>query len=299
MKIRRVTNKEIDVQKWNTTVQQAPNGLIYAFAEYLTVMCEGWDALVLGDYECVMPLTHRKKFGIPYLYQPPFIQQSGIFGKTNKEIVSAFISEAQSHFAFAEIHLNFLNQTNPVVSKNNQVLLLSKDHQTLKTAYSEYTARKIKQAEKKIIQYLPLESNINISAYIQLFGKNTPHVREKTYKKLNLFFEQNPDLSFSRGLYLDGELAASVSGLIGKGRMHLLTLTTHNRKKFSFAAHTLIDQLIKEFSNQQILLDFEGSDIPGVFAFNEGFGAVNQPYFFKRWNDLPWPLKYLKRGVSV
>ncbi len=38
-----------------------------------------WDALVLDDYQAVMPLTWRSKFGIRYLYQPAFTQQTGIF----------------------------------------------------------------------------------------------------------------------------------------------------------------------------------------------------------------------------
>lgn len=44
-------------------------------------MAKNWDALVLNDYEAVMPLTWNKKYGICYLYQPPFTACLGITGK--------------------------------------------------------------------------------------------------------------------------------------------------------------------------------------------------------------------------
>jgi hypothetical protein len=43
-----------------------------------------------------------------------------------------------------------------------------------------------------------------------------------------------------------------------------------------------------------MILDFEGSDHPGIAHFYENFGSINQPYFFYRHNRLPWPLRLLK-----
>ena len=41
----------------------------------------------------------------------------------------------------------------------------------------------------------------------------------------------------------------------------------------------IINQLVKEYAEKNILLDFEGSQIEGIARFYKGFGAVNQPYY--------------------
>src|SRR5688572_10861129 len=78
--IRFVPYKEIDFTKWDNCIATASNGLIYGYSYYLDHMAKQWDGLVLNDYEAVMPLIWRKKYGILYCYQPPFTQQCGWFG---------------------------------------------------------------------------------------------------------------------------------------------------------------------------------------------------------------------------
>ena len=53
--------------------------------------------------------------------------------------------------------------------------------------------------------------------------------------------------------------------------------------------------LVNEFITMAVgrwdVLDFEGSEAPGLARFYEGFGAENRPYLrWERWN-LPWPLR--------
>jgi len=61
--IQYLTNHEIDKVKWDECINSASNGLIYAYSFYLDHMSKHWDALVLGDYNAVMPLTWNKKYG--------------------------------------------------------------------------------------------------------------------------------------------------------------------------------------------------------------------------------------------
>ena len=82
MGVQYLSYQQIDKQKWDACIDDTQNGLVYAYTFYLDGMAKHWDALVLDDYEAVMPLPWNKKFGIGYLYTPPFIQQLGIFSKT-------------------------------------------------------------------------------------------------------------------------------------------------------------------------------------------------------------------------
>src|SRR5690606_31954046 len=98
---------------WDRCIKNAPNQLIYAWSFYLDIISPGWDALVMGDYEMVMPLTGKKKWGISYLYQPAFTQQSGIFGKhIDANIITKFLNKAATQFPFIEINLNYGNEYN-------------------------------------------------------------------------------------------------------------------------------------------------------------------------------------------
>src|ERR1700744_427164 len=96
----------IDTDRWDNCLSTAANGLIYGKTFFLDAMTEGqWDALILGDYETVMPLTWRQKAGIRYLYQPAFAQQTGIFSISplTTELTATFLARTRQHFRFAEI----------------------------------------------------------------------------------------------------------------------------------------------------------------------------------------------------
>ncbi len=75
---------------------------------------------------------------------------------------------------------------------------------------------------------------------------------------------------------------------------NLMNSTTGNGRKMESNTF-LFDSLIQEFSGTDLILDFEGSDIPGVKSFYEKFGAINQPYTRINFNTLPLPLRLFKR----
>ena len=79
--IRFLKNNQVNKQRWDDCIDHCLNGLIYAKSIYLDCMSPGWYALIHEDYDWVMPLTSRSKFGISYLYQPPFTQQLGVFAR--------------------------------------------------------------------------------------------------------------------------------------------------------------------------------------------------------------------------
>ncbi|MDB5281233.1 MAG: family N-acetyltransferase, partial [Bacteroidota bacterium] len=102
-----VKRGKIDEQKWNALITDSANSLPYGFSWYLDAICT-WDALVLNDYEAVMPLPWLRKFGFKALYQPYYCQQLGFFSK--KELSPAvmvdFIERAMKEFSYLNINLN-------------------------------------------------------------------------------------------------------------------------------------------------------------------------------------------------
>ena len=76
--------------------------------------------------------------------------------------------------------------------------------------------------------------------------------------------------------------------------MYLLASVTWPEGREQEANHFLLDRLINEFAASDTVLDFEGSDLPGVAHFYRNFGGIDQPYFFYRLNRLPWYIRWMK-----
>ena len=109
-KIRYCAHSDIDKIKWNRCIEEADNGLIYASSTYLDIMAGKWDAMVLNDYEAVMPLTWNRKYSLYYLYQPYFIPSLGVFGKKRSSLaVLDFLAAIPGKFCYWDIDLNETN----------------------------------------------------------------------------------------------------------------------------------------------------------------------------------------------
>ena len=151
--IQYIQRSKIDIEKWNRCITDSPNGLIYAYSYYLDHMAKHWIALVLNDYEAVMPLTWNHKFGISYLYQPFITAQLGIFGSNmSAQLVEAFLNAIPKTFRFWDIYLNYQNvfplQNFSLYQRKNYVLDLNKSYQELYRNYRENIQRNIKKAEQ-------------------------------------------------------------------------------------------------------------------------------------------------------
>jgi hypothetical protein len=103
--------REIDTGKWDRRVKNAPNGWLYAWSFFLDGIGD-WDALVMGDYDYIMPLPKKRKFGIRYIYIPPFTGQLGIIGagEISTELTARFIRNIPKTFSVADL---LMNEQNP------------------------------------------------------------------------------------------------------------------------------------------------------------------------------------------
>src|SRR6185369_10170077 len=149
--IKYLQHTEIDKAKWDACITNAPNGLIYGYSFYLDCMATHWDALVLEDYEAVMPLTWNKKYGFYYMYQPAFTASLGVFGKNlAREIVADFISMFPTKFKLIEISLNtgnIIGDSKPFsLLRSNYILHLNNSYEELYKTYRDNHKRNIKKA---------------------------------------------------------------------------------------------------------------------------------------------------------
>ncbi|MGI8635684.1 MAG: hypothetical protein ACR2KZ_09810 [Segetibacter sp.] len=299
-------NKEIDKSRWDDCILQGANTLIYARTFYLNHISTDWNALVGANYEWVLPLTNRKKYGISYLYQPAFAQQLGVFFKPGVTVpYKAIFEYLQQHYKFWEINWNYAASTELTDSPhqvdfgNNFIIDLSASYETIAANYHNDLVKNLKRSNRFRHFYKTThEFNKSIELYKQYYGKRMPHVKETDYHnfcQISAYAAQNEIMVCREVLNENNELMATALLLFDGKRLYNLMNTTTEAGRITGANHFLINAIIEEFSGKKVILDFEGSDLQGVKNFYEKFGAVNQPYFRVKYNCLPWPLKLFKR----
>jgi hypothetical protein len=300
--IKYITHQNIDKQKWDACIDNAPNGLIYGYSYYLDAMAKHWDALVLNDYEAVMPLTWNKKYSFNYLYQPAFTASLGVFGKNlTEELVGNFIVMARKHFRFIEISLN----TGNILAaphgfsalRCNYVLNLNKNYTELFNGYRDNHKRNINKARQA---GCTIKKSIDVDEIINLhkqYLKGASNEKEEDYinfKKLYNYLKTNNKAETYGVINKNNQMLASCVFFYSHNRAYYILVGNHPDGKIIGASHTLIDAFIKDHAGTELTLDFEGSDISNLAFFYSGFGATEELYPALRINRLPFYLRWMK-----
>lgn len=301
--IRYLQHNEIDKQKWDTCIRESFNSIAYASSWYLDQVHEDWEALVEGEYERVMPLTGRKKFGIYYLFQPYFVQQLGVFSKSilTPAITREFINSIPEKYQYIEIKLNSFNK----LSKNafetqpnkNFVLDLIHDYTKLHTKYSTNTKRNVKKSANF---KLSLVKNVKPEAIITLFrsnrGKKLPNWTDKHYMQLQklIYASIHNGKGITYGVFTEhNQLCAGAFFLSSSNRLIFLFSGSDETSRENGAMFMLIDEVLKEYSPGNLVLDFEGSNDESLARFYKGFGAKESSYLSLKINRLKFPYRIL------
>lgn len=283
---------EIDKSRWDNCVASSQNELVYAYSWYLDCVCTGWDALVLGNYEAVMPLTYGKKYSLTYLYQPFFCQQLGIFSPEpiTDRLLQSFLKSVPKKYVAVDICLNPSCHTDLV--RPNYELLLKNPANVLFKHYSGNHKRTIKKAEKENLhenKRLNMKQLINL--YKEYVAAKTPEVKDRHYtilEKLAAQLQQLSKLELCSIQTSTGELCAGAAFVRHYNRHIFLFSASSPQARQNGAMHLLIHRYIVEHAGENGVLDFEGSSVPSLARFYSGFGAEKRIYYRFQRNFLPF-----------
>jgi hypothetical protein len=265
-------------------------------------MAKNWDALVLNDYEAIMPLTWNKKYSIHYLYQPPFTACLGVFGKSvNTETLYAFLKAIPAKFKYWDVYFNAGNLFKlpefNLYERMNYVLPLTETYDNLYKTYRDNIKRNIKKSE----QFgLSIHKNIAIAAVINLAKEqagNFSQAADDDYIRFEKLYQllYTKEQATTYAVYTkEKQLMASAVFFFSHNRAYYIMVGNHPNGKTLGASHALINAFIKDHAGQNIVLDFEGSDIPSLAFFYSSFGAVEEKYSAIKLNRLPSYLKWMK-----
>lgn len=302
--IKLCASHEIDPVKWNSCIAKSENGLIYSQYQYLSFLTKHWAAIIIGDYDAVLALPWNSKWGIRYYQAIPFIQQLGLIGNIHKSQIPSLLELIKEYAKYGDLFFNYSNKelamSVPTLTKTNLVLVLNQEYHSITKHYTKDLCHNLEKAKKHHPIY---QTNSQFSTILEIYqkqyGNRFSWISLSDFQKLKevLAFYASNEQCLIRELIdqTTEELLASAILLKDNKRLYLLVnvITTKGRQQSS--NHLLIDQIIHEFSASDLLLDFEGSEIPGVKDFYLNYNPIEQPYFHFHHNSLVWPFNLLKK----
>lgn len=282
MSINRLPHTAINKQKWDHAIENAQIKHVYAKSWFLDVVSPNWEALVLNDYEVVMPLPIQKKMGLPIIAQPMFCQQLGIFA--TKEVDSStaqLFLKAMPNLLYIDYQFNSSNSKwIEGISRSNYELSLHHDYPTLQHHYNSNIKRNIK---KSLVEGLKVKKHVPAKQIIHIFkqtkGKSL-NLNHNYYVKLEQLIQEcsRQKMIETVGAFKNDELYAGSIFLETAERSYFFFSSTSEQGRNNGALHFLIDNYIQEKAKQNRILDFEGTDNEGLAKLYKGFGAKNIVY---------------------
>ncbi|RPI42384.1 MAG: GNAT family N-acetyltransferase [Bacteroidetes bacterium] len=293
MDIRHLRRDEVDAQRWDRVVSGWPYETVYPYSWYLDLVSPGWSALVAGDYGYIMPLTWKKMLGIRYLYQPVSTQQLGIISRDGKEpaadVLRRFLGFLPGYFHLGSYAFNRGNHVEQspdflVEERINYELDLSASYERIRRGYATNTRRNLNRAVRS---GLDQGGDITPEEFLERRRACDP------FRRGDRFYDVVTRLT--NGLVQDGRgairgvrkgdrlIAAALFAFSRKRAVYLHSFSDEEGREYR-SMFQIVDSLIRTHSGKGMVLDFEGSMVPTIARFFEGFGAEPTVYQRVRFN---------------
>lgn len=304
MALRFLRHDEIDREAWDRCISEALNSRVYAFSWYLDIVAPEWNALVDEDYQAVMPLPTRKRWGIQYLFLPPFCQQLGVFGSTRLDPpkVEEFLNAIPKSYAWIDLNLNQFN-TCPrkdwvAHHSRNYLLDLIPVYEKIHAGYSKNTRKNLKIALKNRLSFSQsLSTPVFIDFYQRNIGAQISLPKDQLMILQQLILQgQRYGIARLFGVYDERNSLNAIALMMRyQNRSILLASASNVEGRENSAMYFLLDRYFAENAGTELIFDFEGSNIDTIAYFFAGFGAQSTEYQRIKLNRLPIPLRWLKR----
>lgn len=295
-----IPSSQIDKKKWNDCINTSINNLIYAHTDYLDHLADNWNGIVINNYECVMPVPWRKKLGIRYCYDVPFIQQLGYFTANNKIDHAAIMNAFLNFIKYGYYNFNYNNYAVADISKvkttTNFIIDLT-DKESIAGNFTKSFKQSLHNAMGCGLTYAAASAAQAIEMYKYLYKKNLKNITETDYNNLiqltAILSLQNKCVA-RKIINKNGQTICIALLLQDEKRLYNIINAASTEGRKSEANYFLYAQILNEFAGKGLMFDLEGSELPGVKNFYKKFGAKEQPYYRMHINNLPTPLKFIK-----
>ena len=281
--IKRITRKKLDVEKYTNCLNNAINYRIYAEYWYLDALVgDNWDCYILNDYEAIMPLPYTKKLGIKFITQPIYCQQLGVFHGQNFSRNNFQKFEKKLHrnlvrgYSFNEENTEMYEPKGKL--KVNFILDLNKPYSEIS---DNYTSKRNKELRRTSRMNLVINEVNNLQNFQLLKDKYEYIYTHKLEKKYISIFEKilkNGQLNVFDIFSKEHVLIGSQAMLFSKNRIICLSFARNKEEDKHNTSAYILDYIIKSNAEKNLIFDFEGSSLPAVAKFMEGYSPQKKCY---------------------
>lgn len=248
--------------------------------------------IVIDGHQVLIPVY--KKLFIEQVYVPPMVQRIYMPEALDKEsFATKLIQELSSSYSAGIVSISEELTFSGIskIKKTNYILSLNQSYEQLSANYRKGHKLNLKTFYQSQIK---IEESTKIEESIKFYNKFSHPEIPVFYKNANLLNNCiSSCIRHNCGFLLqardpnDQLIAIAFFSLYHNRLTYHLSCSSPIGKKYS-AMYGIIDYMIRKYQNSQIILDFEGSSIPGLALFMSGFGAVEENYFSYRWNRNPF-----------
>jgi hypothetical protein len=278
------------------------------YAWYLDIATPHWDALIMGDYDFIMPVPWNRKWGITYSMTPFLTQQVGIF--STKEVPASlfplFFRYIPAKIKYLEWSINapevFPCPTLQFKQRINMILSIDKPYQEIRAGYNPKAIQKLRKNYP-----FTLEETTDIHTVISLnrqwIGHKIPFT-DSDYQTMETLMTKAAEKGHLIASVLrneTGDILAAAVCLTSHGRVYLVLESQNEAGKKQLANHFFIDLFIRKYCQTLKIFDFQGSMIPGVASFFQKWGSIPQYYQHVKYARFPINLipKYRRREEVI
>ncbi len=302
MEIQHLTHNEINTLKWDKSIRDSFNGVIFAFSWYLDIIAEDWEALVSEDYEYVMPLPLRHIMGITYVEMPKFSVHLGVF--TKKMLDEKILHEFLEKIPYPCLGYA-LNVHNPIsVDVNFKVKNSPSYRLDMISSYSKakqrYTTEFNALLVKSISSNVAVQNGLSPNSFVD-FMQNNAQLKNKLHQDKVEILRR---LAVNAVRYRVGVIYGAYSANNNLSAAALL-IGSHNKAYFVAAGASkqgikenamalLLNVYLEQQAEYNLTILFEGLNLPDREKFITGIGAKRYSQYTLEQNNLPWYLKVVK-----
>jgi hypothetical protein len=323
LNIKILSQEEIDCKTWDQCIDSSLNGTVFGHSWYLNLVCENWGALVLDNYETVMPLPLGSMLNNPAVISPCLAPQLGVFSPRlpAPEIIDAFLSLLRSRFRYIRIGLNKYNLISDeefkIKTARSYSLDLIQSHSKLCQAYSRGTKQTIENGlsnKVTVMNGVPFQEFIRFYQTLCMGSPRTDNQAFFNTLRRVLSFSILHRLGELYGAYsAENNLTAAAFVIRTSQRITLLISAIQYDPSAISAFSVLLDHLLKQYAEKKLTIDFEILPCPGrclptgksssdkmdlMRLFDTvytGFGAKIFNYPIILFNELPWYSKLIEK----
>lgn len=297
-----IERKDLDVEKYDACVAASVQSNLFGFSWYLDICCTNWAVFVWNDFDAVMPIPYRKKYGIKYVYPPLWILQLGVYSRGEGFQVDSFLQVLQVQFKFAELRLNTGNK---VVKFQNKTLIRSLQFVSLKEGYESVSKKYNRNRKRELIKAKNANLRENwrdapeklITLYKENIAPRLTKIKERDFE--NLLQLITVCLANKTGelltVYSDKNALVSAAFFIKHNNKVTQVVCASDMSNRENGANTFYnDRAIFRYQQHFDLYNFGGSSIASIANYYESFGAETENYRLLKHNNLFPLLKLFK-----